>query len=283
MPWGSLLFAGIIMSLGAAFMAPKALSFSQGAHYVAMGSSFASGPGIAPKQMGVPARCGRSAKNYAQQLAQLRGFTLSDVTCSGARTAHVLKAWREVPAQLDAVRQETALVTITIGGNDIGYIGGLINASCAALLERSPIQIGVAPKCRPVRPPSEKDYESLALQLTAIAQQVRSRAPNAVLAFVTYMTVLPPSGVCEAAPITLAQADASRTIANRLEAITAQVAQAHGALLIDGAGITSAHHVCAQHPWMQGYSANPDWRTQVPYHPTLEAMTAIAAALDKAL
>lgn len=283
MPWKSLVFTSVLMSLSAIFAAPQALSLNKGDHYVAMGSSFASGPGISPSAQGLPARCGRSAMNYAQQLARLRGLDLTDVTCSGAQTKHVLNAWRELPAQLDAVRADTALVTVTIGGNDIGYIGGLINASCAALVKRSPIQIGVAPKCRPVQPPTESDYDDLSIQLTTIAQQVRARAPKAVLAFVTYMTVLPPSGVCEAAPITPTQADASRAIASRLAAITAQVAQANGALLIDGAGITRAHHVCAKHPWMQGYAANPDWKTQVPYHPTRDAMTAIAAALDKAL
>ena len=39
--------------------------------------------------------------------------------------AHVLAPWNELPAQIDAVTPDTRLVTITIGGNDLNYIGNL--------------------------------------------------------------------------------------------------------------------------------------------------------------
>lgn len=263
-----------------ACITPAPHTLADGAHYVAMGSSFASGPGILPKQTGTPPRCGRSALNYAQHLAQIRGLDLTDVTCSGARTTHVLGAWRELPAQLDAIRPDTALVTVTIGGNDIGYIGGLINASCAALAK---VNTEATSKCRPVVSPSAADYQGLENRLRQIAVETRARAPKAALVFVSYMAVLPPQGVCSAVPLAAQQADASRMIGARLDAITARVAKEQGGIFVDSASVTGAHHACAQVPWMQGYDANPDWKTQVPYHPTGEGMAAVARLIDRTL
>lgn len=251
-----------------------------GSHYVAMGSSFASGPGVLPSAGTVPARCGRSAGNYAQQLARLRGLDLTDVTCSGAKTAHVLGPWGDIPAQLEAISPQTRLVTLTIGGNDIGYIGGLLNASCAFA---APQADAPQTRCRPITVPTQRDYIDLEASLMAITAQVRQRAPKARLIFVNYAAVLPPEGVCPATPLMLAQANASRAIASRLEAVTAKAAQASGAELLDAASITRDHHACAPAPWMQGYAADADWVKVVPYHPTKAGMTAIAEALSDLL
>ena len=58
--------------------------------YVALGSSMAAGPGIAPRAKDAPWRAGRSAANYPHLVAQRLGLDLVDVTYSGATTAHVL-------------------------------------------------------------------------------------------------------------------------------------------------------------------------------------------------
>lgn len=250
-----------------------------GAHYVAMGSSFASGLGVAPSAKAEPARCGRSAQNYAQQAARMLALELDDVTCSGAATRHILGPWGDTPAQVDALRADTALVTVTIGGNDIGYIGGLLNASCAYLAAQN----GGEAKCRTSSAPTPASYEALEEQMRAIAAQVTARAPKAILVFVNYAAVLAPEGTCALTPLPPTQADASREIARRLEQITARAASQADARLIDAASLTAAHHACAQEPWMQGYKPNPDWRTHVPYHPTKAGMTAVAEALAAVL
>ncbi len=131
---------------------PDALA--PGAHYVAMGSSFAAGPGITASADQPPNRCTRSADNYAHQLARRRGLTLTDVSCGGATTAHLLGPWGELPPQLDALRPETRLVTVTIGGNDVGYIGGLIRASC---LSRAGATVGACPQ---VPAPTEQAWRA---------------------------------------------------------------------------------------------------------------------------
>jgi lysophospholipase L1-like esterase len=124
----ALLIAGAGPALGDPAAPPAA-----GSKYVAMGSSFASGPGIGTADASAPMRCGRSSENYAHLLATSRHLSLVDVTCGGATTQHILGSWNELPAQISAVDSETRLVTITIGGNDLNYIGLLAGYSCRRL------------------------------------------------------------------------------------------------------------------------------------------------------
>src|SRR5487761_853701 len=101
-----------------------------GGRYVAMGSSFAAGPGTGERAPGSPRRAGRSTRSYAHLAAAALGLDLHDVTFSGATTADLLgPSAAGQPAQLDAVTGDTRLVTITAGGNDVGYVPRLTLAS----------------------------------------------------------------------------------------------------------------------------------------------------------
>ena len=92
--------------------------FAAGAKYVALGSSYAAGPGIPTQSGGV---CTRSSHNYANLVAAKLKLSLVDVSCSGATTANVLTTSQGTNSQIDAVTSDTSLVTFTVGGNDIGY------------------------------------------------------------------------------------------------------------------------------------------------------------------
>jgi len=250
---------------------------ARGAHYVAMGSSYAAGPGITTTVVGAPARCSRSNDNYAHQLARRRGLFLTDVSCSGATTAHLLGPWNELPAQLDALRGDTKLVTVTIGGNDLGYMGVLFGASCLGLQ-----RAGTGPQmtCSDVILPTEQDYAGLEERMRSIAREVHRRSPDARLVFVDYVTVLPPMGHCDAAPMSDADADQARNLDARLRQITAQVALENGAELLDASAVTRGHDACAPDPWINGF-ARPDSPVPVVgFHPRLAGMRAVADALD---
>jgi lysophospholipase L1-like esterase len=101
-----------------------------GSRYVAMGSSFAAGPGLPSRAHGSPRRAGRSTGNYAHLVARALGLDLHDVTFSGATTSDILgPSAAGYAAQLDAVTPETRLVTMTAGGNDVGFVPRLTLAS----------------------------------------------------------------------------------------------------------------------------------------------------------
>lgn len=274
------LFSLVLTGCSAPLRGPNPLTLAPGAKYVALGSSYAAGPGIPPAADTPPNRCARSARNYAHQLAEKRQLALTDVSCSGAATTHVLGPWGSIPPQIDAVDQDTALVTLTIGGNDLQYIGGLMAASCRTAA------IGGKPPACPPWPnamPTEQALAQVAAAMDRIAAEVRRRAPGARLVFVDYPAVLAPDGVCDATPLTEEQARIGRATARLLTATTAKAAGRAGADLLRASAITAGHHVCAAEPWMLGYARPGQKPIAAPYHPNLAGMSAVAEALDRLL
>jgi lysophospholipase L1-like esterase len=251
-----------------------------GSRYVAMGSSFAAGPGLTMDPTRAGGRCMRSTQNYASQLARKRGLQLIDVSCSGAKTDHVLGSWGDIPPQIDAVTADTQLITVTIGGNDLGYIGGLMGASCTEVARRSGSDNR---RCMRFAAPSQDDFRKVATAMQNIARQVRQRSPAAKLIFVDYFTVMPDQGGCDGLPIAPEQARASRIIAAHLAAITAGVARENGAGLVEVSRLSHGHDVCGKDPWLSGFSPAALGAADVPYHPNLAGMTAVARALDRML
>lgn len=243
---------------------------STGDHYVAMGSSFAAGPGLPAAIEGKTDRCARSSVNYAQLMAQRRGLILADVSCSGATTAHILGPWGELPPQIDSVTANVRLVTITIGGNDVGYIGGLMAASrCAAS----------STPCRPTQIPDEALWAADERAMRALVVEAHRRAPGARFIFVDYLTVFPEHGTCAILGLNERQADAGRAIAKQLAMVTARVAATQGAELLSVSSLSKGHDACSDAPWING--AAP--KSGVPFHPNAEGMRAIAAALERRL
>ena len=109
--------------------------------YVALGSSMAAGPGIRPRAEGAPLCSGRSARNYPHLVAERLSLELVDVTFSGATTAHLLADHqRGRPPQITALDGSEDLVTVTVGGNDVGYVPLLMAASLPAAAGRAHIR-----------------------------------------------------------------------------------------------------------------------------------------------
>ena len=267
-----------VLAFSASAQAQPASPPAAGAKYVSMGSSFAAGPGITTPADNPNTRCNRSNDNYAHQLARRHNLALTDVSCGGATTAHLLGPWNELPPQLDAVTADTRLVTVTIGGNDLGYLGGLSAASCHFLIDNGVAQ----PRCgnRPALP-DDKAYADTEARMRQVVAEVHKRAPQARLVIVDYITILPPSGACPAIVHSLEDADNSRAIGKRLTEITARVAHDTGTDLIAASKLTQGHDACAADAWVNGYPEPGKPFSGTPFHPRLAAMTAITDALDK--
>ena len=112
------------------------MDLPEGSEYVALGSSYAAGPGLGDRVANSPRRAGRSTRNYAHDLADRLKLRLTDATYSGATIAQILgrEAGATPISQLESVTAETRFVTVTGGGNDLGYIGYLVTASLPALV-----------------------------------------------------------------------------------------------------------------------------------------------------
>ena len=239
-----------------------------GARYVAIGSSFAAGPGLGSPKADAPARCARDERNYPTLLAQRLRLRLIDVTCSGATTEHILGPRDESPSQLDALTADTRLVTVTIGGNDVNYVGNLFAASCDPSSAAQP--------CPPVRIPTEADWTKLESNLREIVRQVKVRARNAKIVFVDYVTLVPESETCPALRMSQDNAAVMRQLAARLAALNARVARENGADLLRAGALSRMHTPCDQQPWSMGA---PGTGSGAPWHPNAAGMSGIADVL----
>jgi len=90
-------------------------------HYVALGDSYAA-MGSTTLPLDPPNTCVRAQDSYPELAAKEMDAKLTNVTCQGASTLDVLSSAGEHPAQVDALREDTNLVSLSIGGNDASFV-----------------------------------------------------------------------------------------------------------------------------------------------------------------
>ncbi|MEW5809578.1 MAG: SGNH/GDSL hydrolase family protein [Actinomycetota bacterium] len=241
--------------------------------YVALGSSMAAGPGIQPRVPGSPRAAGRSARNYPHLVASARGYDLVDVTYSGATTAHILTdAQRGAAPQADALDGTEAVVTITIGGNDVGYVPMLFAAGLPGVTRSIPL---LGNRLRHLLDPAERylALDAVGPALVEVGRTVRQRAPRATVLFVDYLTLLPPAG--PAAPLSDDDVAVGRHVAHELERLTAEAASATGCGVVRAGAASREHHAWSADPWTTRFGW-PVPRRPAPLHPNAAGMSAVA-------
>ena len=245
--------------------------------YVALGSSMAAGPGIRPRAAGAPLWSGRSARNYPHLVAERLNLELVDVTFSGATTAHVLADHqRSRPPQITALDGSESLVTVTVGGNDVGYVPLLMAASLPHAARRLP-PLGQRISELLDRGTRDRALADMFDSLCAVGTALRQRAPRARVFFVDYLTILPPAGV-PAPPLPEADAELGRHVAATLERVTADAAVATGCEVVGAAGASRRHHAWSAEPWTTTparYGVPLPGRP-APLHPNGAGMRAVA-------
>ncbi|MGW0998446.1 SGNH/GDSL hydrolase family protein [Streptomyces sp. NPDC002520] len=211
--------------------------------YVALGDSYTSGP-VIPDQ--VDANCARSDRNYPSLVAaQRRATVFKDVSCSGATTNEMWKAQGTNGPQLDALGRDTDLVTVQIGGNDVGF--GPIIATCARLAVQDP----AGNPCE--RSYNAAGYDQLALavaqtapKIDRVLRAVHDRAPHARVLLVGYPDLLPDDGSGCFPSVPFAQRDFPylRDTEKRLNLMLRLVAAWNRAEYVDTYGPTVGHDMC---------------------------------------
>lgn len=242
--------------------------------YVALGSSMAAGPGIRPSADGAPFRAGRSARNYPHLVAEKLGLDLVDVTYSGATTANVLtESQNGAPPQIEALDGSEDLVTVTIGGNDAGYVPLLMAAGLPRLVRLLPLLGGAV---REMVDPTARDRAlvEVAESLKEVGRTLRQRSPRAKVLFVDYLTLLPPAGVA-APPLSDVDVALGRRVADTLERLTGEAAADTGCEWVRVAEASRDHHAWSADPWTTKPGIPFPGRT-APLHPNAEGMRAVA-------
>lgn len=266
--------AGLVaLALTGCATLPARPALPPGSHYVALGSSYAAGAGLPPLATERPARCGSSQISYSRLLARHLALRLTDASCGGATTAHLLSAWNDLPAQVEGVTADTRLVTITVGGNDLNYMGLMFAASCHAGAAAPP-----PGGCAPLPVPTHSDFAALEAGLVQVIAAIRARAPEARIIFVQYVGLVADQP-CAAAPLLPDHARSARNVAEQLARITAEAARRGGAEVLPIDRLSQDHLPCSAEPWSRGLTRGFDGSQGAAWHPTAAGHAAIAAAL----
>lgn len=247
--------------------------------YVALGSSFAAGPGDGP----LIGRCGQTLDNYPRQVAKALNMKLVDATCSGAVVQDLLTPTAKRPhrrPQIEAVTPDTDLVTITVGGNDVAYIGRIADTACANIANGLFLP-ALGKFCESVVWPPDypmlDGYQSVERSLIDVVSAVRTRAPHARVLLVEYLPVVSVSEApCEKLPLEPWQVAETQSVGDQLAQATARAAAATGATVVGGAA-GAAHTVCSAVPWVRGYGQ------KMPFHPNTAGKTAMAQEIVRAV
>ncbi|MCW7942880.1 GDSL family lipase [Streptomyces hygroscopicus] len=247
------------------------------AHYVSLGDSYTSGPGI-PHQ--VDANCARSDHNYPSLVAaQRKATTFRDVSCAGATTENMWKPQGTNAPQLNALQRDTDLVTIQIGGNDIGF--GSIIATCARLSSKD---LTGSP-CRRYYDSSGVDQLAVRTAQTApkidrVLRAVHTRAPHARVLVVGYPDLLPDdgSGCYPSVPFAAQDFPYLRDTEKRLNLMLRLVAEWNRAEYVDTYGPTRDHDMCKAPAdrWIEPLQPTSP---AAPAHPNAKGEEAMAGAV----
>lgn len=226
--------------------------------YDALGDSYAAGAGAPPYD---GSACARSDLAPAHLIDGRMKIRLDDfAACSGARTTDLLAN------QLGALDADTDLVTVSIGGNDIGWgqaVGACVlgtDAQCAGAL-------GVTTSVISAVLPSLLDQTYAAISASA---------PEAHVVVTGYPRLFSPEygSYLQASP---AEQQAMNDGADLLNAVIAERAAAHGFQFVDVTSRFVDHGVNAPDAWILGI------HDAAAFHPDLDGYRAYAAALTSAI
>lgn len=263
------------------FAAPGAATATSGARYVSLGDSYTAGPFI-PNQIATttPPGCAQSDHNYPHLVAAVLHISdFTDVSCSGATTNAMTQpqvtGFGTNPPQFDALGSTTKLVSVGIGGNDIGFssiIGSCLTATpvghpCQDLYVQNGVDL------------LQQRIDATAPKIAAVLQGVHTRSRHAKVVLVGYLDILPLAGPGCFPQVPFAPDDVPylNGVEVHLNQMLARQARLNHANYANSYVVTIGHDAC-QSPtvrWVEPLTpANP----AAPFHPNAKGQQATAAA-----
>jgi len=263
----ALIIAGGLGSFGPR-AAAATRSLKPGDRYVALGTSFASGPSIPDV---LDTGCQRSSNNYPSLIARKLKLALTDVTCGAAATEHIISTpQKDRPPQIDAVTPDTKLVTITVGGNDVNYTSS--NLLCGG--ESRPDQSCVGTAINP--DDIDANLAALPSKLSATFAAIKQHAPKATIVALPYPRVFPSSAAPCPPSVTIQPDDLKYLVqfSDRMHTAIKDAAKAAKIVFVDSYTPTG-HDACAPEAqrWIEGQQPESP---AVSFHPNGAGMKAQA-------
>lgn len=201
--------------------------------YVALGDSYSSGSGLGSY---TDAACKRSDLAYPSLLAAELGAELVFEACFGATTEDL------IAGQVDALDNDTDLVTLTVGGNDIDWNKAVLACmvpghDCTGDIERS----------------ERLAEEELPALLDALYTEIDARSPHAEVHVLGYPRLFSAQSACDAfGLISVEEQRRMNEGADTLSEVIEAAALAHGFIYVDVRDRFEGHAVCDDDPWLHG-------------------------------
>ncbi|GGO93249.1 lipase [Wenjunlia tyrosinilytica] len=237
-------------------------SSADGPNYVAMGDSYASGAGLAGV---LDKECDRTTGSYptlVSKTAAGKNRTFKDVTCSGATTANIANPQGSKPPQASALTPNTKLVTLTLGGNDVGFTSVL--TTCVLVASSDPN----GSPCKKHFTSGGKDVlgeriNTVEGRIREILTDIRRRSPDAKVIVVGYPALFPDSGVgCKEVPFAKGDFAFLRDTTKKLNRALARRAAAGGVgvSFADTYTPTAGHDMCQprERRWIESLTPAPN-------------------------
>jgi lysophospholipase L1-like esterase len=213
--------------------------------YVAMGDSYSSGVGVPPYGL-----CFTSPASYAPQWAASHPVSsFLFVACGGVTT-------QQIGPQYLALSRRTDLVTITIGGNDVGFFEVVLtcatasDAQCTAAVDKA---LATGRSVLPGR-------------LDTVYSTIKRKAPKAEVVVLGYPHLVEPDGTCLSPS---KRADLNRG-ADALDEVIAARAAAADVQYVDARDRFAGHGACGPAPWINPFDAA---RLVESFHPNRDGYT----------
>jgi lysophospholipase L1-like esterase len=233
-------------------------------YYVALGDSYAAGVGAGPY---LDTTCFRSENAYSEVADDLKTVKFTaNVACGDATTQEV------VSEQLGVLNRKTDLVTITAGGNDLGF--GELATYCGDFA-LDPTNVAASQRCFGAIALAQNQITSGVLyeDLVTMIRSVQAAAPNAQVVLTGYPYLFEPLPLNSENPVSLFVQQANFLVA-QLNATIEAAAQETGAEYVDVKDEFAGHGVFSQNPWIN-FFGDPD----VLLHPNAEGYEAYFAAI----
>lgn len=268
----SLLLVLALATAAVGLTQPAAKAGDRGLTYVALGDSYTSGPLVLPHDTtNVPQDCGQSARNYPHLVAlALQPAVFRDMSCGSATIDDFTEPQTGLPLgntnapQFDALDASVDVVTVGIGGNDVGFVG--LAMGCIRVNPTdTPCSAGKDPKAHDDF--SDK-LDQVHVELVAALDRIHALAPHAKVLVVSYPTALPDDGVACWPYVPIVQTDMTYLVAKfkEMNAMLAAAAADAGATYVDIYTPSIGHDACKPPAlaWVNGMVLVPP---SFPAHP----------------
>jgi lysophospholipase L1-like esterase len=254
----------------------------------ALGDSYTAGEMLPLDLAAQPLGCLRSTRSYPVLVARALHDTqgLADAACSGAGWSAMTTAehtsTKDNPPQLSALRSDTRLVMLTLGGDDLGFMNTL--KLCMKLSWTKPW----GSPCQQHFTADGTDQLAALVaaegpRVTTALRQIHAKAPSAKVILIGYPDMFPQRGSCwPVVPITTGDVAYLRGIEVKLNAALRDSAQATGTTFLDTYTPSIGHDFCADGGVRYVEGLVPGSLT-VPFHLNARGHSAVATLILAAL